>query len=52
MKQAINYFNWEKAFSNTNINEKVSLFNKTVLSILNNHLPHETIICDDKDPHG
>ena len=43
-------FNWEKAFSDTNINEKVSLFNKTILNILNNYLPHETIICDDKDP--
>ena len=40
----------EKAFSNTNINEKVSLFNKTILNILNNYIPHETIICDDKDP--
>ena len=50
MKRAINNFNWEKAFSNTNINEKVSLFNKTILNILNNNIPHETIICDDKDP--
>ena len=39
-----------KAFSNININEKVSLFKKTILNILNNYLPHETIICDDKDP--
>ena len=50
IKRAINNFNWEKAFSNTNINEKVSLFNKTILNILNNYIPHETIICDDKDP--
>ena len=27
IKRAISNFNWEKAFSNTNINEKVSLFN-------------------------
>ena len=50
IKRAISNFNWEKAFSNTNINEKVSLFNKTILNILNNYIPHETIICDDKDP--
>ena len=50
IKRAINNFNWEKAFYNTNINEKVSLFNKTILNILNNYIPHETIICDDKDP--
>ena len=33
IKRAISNFNWEKAFSNTNINEKVSLFKKTVLTI-------------------
>ena len=52
IKRAIKNFNWEKAFSNTNINEKDSLFNKTILNILNNYIPHETIICDGKDPHG
>ena len=50
IKRAIINFNWEKAFPDTNINEKVSLFNKTTLNILNNYIPHETIICDDKDP--
>ena len=50
IKQAISNFNWEKAFSNTNINEKVSFFNKMILNILNNYIPHETIISDDKDP--
>ena len=50
MKQTTNNFNWEKAFYNTNINEKVSLCNKTILSILNNYIPHETIICGDKHP--
>ena len=50
IKQAINIFNWEKAFSNTNINEKVSLFNMTTLNVLNNYIPHETIACDEKDP--
>ena len=50
IKRAISNFNWEEAFSNTNINEKVSLFNKTILNILYNYIPHETIICDDKDP--
>ena len=28
----------------------VSLFNKTIKNILSNYIPHETIICDDKDP--
>ena len=50
IKRAISNFNWEKAFSNTNINEKVSLFNMTTLNVLNNYIPHETIACDEKDP--
>ena len=52
IKRAISNFNWERAFSNNNANnnEKVSLFNKTILNILNNYILHETIICDDKDP--
>ena len=39
----------EKTFSTTNINEKVCLFNKTILNILSNYIPHETKKCDDKD---
>ena len=49
INRAINNFNWEKAFSNTDINEKVSLFNKTMLNVLNNCIPHKTIICNDKE---
>ena len=28
----------------------VSLFNRTIKNILSDYIPHETIICDDKDP--
>ena len=49
IKRAIDNFILVKAFSNTNIKEKLSLFNKTILNILNNYIPHETIICGDKD---
>ena len=42
-------FSWEKSFRNLNINEMVSLFNKTMKNI-SNYIPHETIACDDKDP--
>ena len=45
IKRAINNFVQEKAISNTNINEKVSLFTKTILNFLNNYIPHGTIIC-------
>ena len=40
----------EKALLNTSINEKVDIFNRTILSILNNFIPHEIILCDYKDP--
>ena len=33
IKRAISNFNWQKVFSNTNINEKVSLFNKMILTL-------------------
>ena len=36
--------------SNTSINEKVSISNKTILNVLNNYIPHEMITCDGKDP--
>ena len=29
---------------------KVPTFNKSVVSNLSNFIPHETILCDDKDP--
>ena len=46
----IEQFSWEKWFKNLNINEMVSLFKRTIEKILSNYIPHETIICDDKDP--
>ena len=47
---ALNDFVWQRAFSNTNVNEKVCIFNKSVLNVLINFIPYETILCDDKDP--
>ena len=50
IQQAIEQFSWEKSMRNLSINEMVSLFNKTIKNILSNYIPHERIICDDKDP--
>ena len=52
IRRAIKEFNWERAFSNTSVNEKVDIFNRTVLDILSNFIPHEIIVCDDKDSPG
>ena len=50
IRRAIKEFNWQRAFSNTNVNQKVDIFNRTILNILSNFIPHETIVCNEKDP--
>ena len=50
IKRAINSFDWEKAFSNIDIDKMVSIFNKTIINILSNFIPHETVLFDDRDP--
>ena len=50
IRRAVDQFNWQKAFLNKNINEKVNIFNETILNILRNFIPHETVLCDDRDP--
>ena len=49
-KRAIEKFDWQGTFLNTSVNEKVVIFNNTVLNILSNFILHETILYDDKDP--
>ena len=43
-------FDWQRAFLNTGVNEKVVTLNKTVLNLLSNFTSHETIVHNDKDP--
>ena len=50
IRRALNDFNWERAFSKTNVNEKVCIFNKSALNFLSNFIPHETALYDDKAP--
>ena len=50
IRRAVTDFNWDRAFLNANVNEKVSVFINTILNILSNFIPHDTIVCDDKDP--
>ena len=47
--QAVHEFSSQGVFYNTSINEKVDIFNNTVLNILNDFIPHEAVICDGKD---
>ena len=52
IRKTIMGFNWERSFANKDVNEMVNIFNETISKVLNNDIPHETIICDDHDPHG
>ena len=39
-----------RVFENENVHEKVLTFNKTILNILSNFIPHKLIVSDNKDP--
>ena len=50
IRRALNEFYWKRAFFNLDINEMVYVCNTTIKNIMANFIPHETIICDDRDP--
>ena len=50
IRREINEFNWQRVILSANVNEKVDIFNSTILNILSNFIPHEFVVCDDKDP--
>ena len=50
MKRATDIFDWESAVNYIDANDQVSVFNSTILSIVSNFIPNETITCDDRDP--
>ena len=39
-------------FSNIDVDEMVPIFNQTIMNILCNFIPHETILFDDRDLPG
>ena len=50
-RRSVDEFLWERCFANTSVDNKVHMFNKTIQNIMSHYIPHETIICDDRDPH-
>ena len=50
IRHSIAMFDRGKAFPNTSVNEKLAIFNGNILNILNNFIPHETIVYNDIDP--
>ena len=43
-------YDWEKAFYNIDVNKTVLLFNETVLNIIRNFFPSETVAFGARDP--
>ena len=50
IRRTIDQFDWLRTLSSVNVDEKVYFFTKTLLNIIQNFIPHETIICDERDP--
>ena len=50
IRRSIYEFDWNRAFANKHVDEKVLIFSKTVLNILSNFIPHKVIVYDDKNP--
>ena len=50
IRRAINEFDWTRALSNVSIDKKVCYFTETLLNIIHNFIPHERIVCDNRDP--
>ena len=43
-------FDWDRAFTNSNVSNMVEICTKTIQNILSNFIRHQTITIDDKDP--
>ena len=50
IRRAVQEFNSQVAFSNLYKSKTIYFSNKTILNIVLNFIPHETVICDDRDP--
>ena len=50
IKKAISNFDWNKAFENLSVDEKVDFLNKTLLNIFRNYIPNKKIKCDYRQP--
>ena len=47
--KSIGDFSLERCFANTTVNSKVHTFDRTIKKITSRHIPHEIIVCDDRD---
>ena len=50
INKAISNFNWQNAFKDLSVDEKVKLLNETLLNIFRNYIPNKKIKCDYREP--
>ena len=50
--RTINLFDWDKVLCINDVDKQVAIFSDTLMSIMHNFVPNETLICHDRDPHG
>ena len=49
IKSALNLFRWKKTFWNIDVDEMVSIFYETIISILYNFISHDNVLFDNRD---
>ena len=50
IRRSVEMSDWDRAFTNSNRNDMVNIWTKTIQNILTNFILHQTITIDDKDP--
>ena len=50
IQKSISLFNWERAFNNLSVSEKVNVLSSTLVNIFHNNIPNKIVKCSYKDP--
>ena len=50
IQRSIEMFDWDRAFTNSNVNDMVDTCTKTIQKVLSNFIPHQKTTIDDKNP--
>ena len=50
IRRATDLFDWDKTLRINALDKQVAIFSDTLMNIMQNFVPNETIICDDRDP--
>ena len=50
IQKAIDLFDWDKAFRINDVDKQVAIFSDTLMNIMQDFVPNETIICDGREP--